>query len=1157
MADVDLNLLGPVRLMVAGRHLALSRRQPLVLLAYLAVADGPIARDSLAFLFWADTPQEIARQRLRRILGQLRKMLQAAERPDLVRIQGEWLSLDHERCQVDVREFQRLAPDDGIPDRASIARGEAAIARYGGAFLAGMDLADSPELDHWLAHTRERLEQRYFQCLSAVVDGYVTLGDTRQAIPVAERLLVLDPLREEAHRSLMRLYAASGQRALALRQYARCSAALATELGVEPLAETSALHEALLRDEFPTAMAVGSAKPAWPIRTSLAVPCFGRDREVAQLAALLEQGLRGQPTIACISGPAGIGKTRLIQEAVRRSALPVWLSIGQPAESGVPYGAVLPALRAALTDAPLPALPDLWLAEVSRVLPEVRAARPDLHLPPSLPPEQAQTRLFEGLSRLMAALTRRDGGTILVLDNLEAADAISLGWLANLLRHADNIPLGLVVAFRPPTEQSPLHHWLDHLSRSGGGGREIVLTPLSLDTTTAIIRHLELPATALSGRLWSETGGNPFFLLETLRLITEQPDITIEPGVPLPLPATVQGVIGARLRAVDQISRQVIDAAAILAPSFDAEVVRVVGGRDELETAFALDALVAAQLLAEEGTSYRFAHAQIADVVYSGVGGARRRLLHRRAADALQHQSATRAAVLAHHLECAGQPTAAAEAWLAAAGQAAGVFAAEEALACLARGLALVGDPGQRCTILALREDLFDHLGRRPEQAADLDELADLAAHLGSSQCALALYRRGRYLIALGRWGEAERALREALALGSEVKTETRMLLARTLSEQQRWEEADAIGVLALQEADRAQLKSRALHTLAQLARTREDRATHESYLRQALAITPETDPLRARLLLDLGDVLFRQGQHDPALAIANEALHLAETQASRATEALAHNQVGNCLTRLNRNVEALEAFRRAGEAHRAIENRAGQAAAVGNVGVLAMRMGLLEESLVSLTEAHDLFAALGNVPGRCLSANNLGTALIWLDRSAEAIPHLQQALSLAITAKLPIREAATCCNLGAALLDIGRLDDGLALMQRGVELRRDLKYGDLCIDYACLAIAYLRVGQLAEADRLSQQALKELPDDGGGVGHPHRVAFGRAQVLHALGHAAEAEGALAQAWEQCERYTAHLTTTDERARYRTAFVFNRDLQATRLGHWPNPPRLV
>jgi ABC-type oligopeptide transport system substrate-binding subunit/DNA-binding SARP family transcriptional activator len=249
VSRLALYLLGPPQFERDGTPLKVRRRRAAALLAYLAVTGEPRSRDALATLFWPEHDRSQARAGLRRTLTSLKKALG-----------GGWLSVDREtvglntgaEIWLDVREFQsQLAtchthghPPDQVCSACLTPLAEAATL-YRDDFLAGFTLPGSPGFDEWQFFQTEGLRQDLAGVLERLARGHSAQGEFEPAIDYARRWVALDPLHEPAHRCLMRLYAWSGQRAAALRQYTECERLLHEELAVSPEEETTQLYEAI------------------------------------------------------------------------------------------------------------------------------------------------------------------------------------------------------------------------------------------------------------------------------------------------------------------------------------------------------------------------------------------------------------------------------------------------------------------------------------------------------------------------------------------------------------------------------------------------------------------------------------------------------------------------------------------------------------------------------------------------------------------------------------------------------------------------------------------------------------------------------------------------------------------------------------------------
>jgi predicted ATPase/DNA-binding SARP family transcriptional activator len=320
---LSLTLLGAPQLMQTGTPVALPRRQMRALLYRLAIALQPVAREQLYFLFWPDIPDAAARRNLTVLLNQLR---QALPSPTALRSTGDTVLLDPALFHVDTVVFtEALAQAAQRGDLEPVAE---AVKLYAGPFLDGFSLPASEEFDAWVAQERRIWERRYLDALAMLVDGYATRGDYPQAIAAAQRALAVDELAEEMHRWLITLYAMTGDRSAALRQFEHCVVVLERELGVSPLPETRAVYEAV-RDgsapqsgRFPvqqprsepvvTEEVKAAQPPSKVLLPAASTPLIGREGELAALAQhLTDPALR----LLTLVGVGGSGKTRLALQA--------------------------------------------------------------------------------------------------------------------------------------------------------------------------------------------------------------------------------------------------------------------------------------------------------------------------------------------------------------------------------------------------------------------------------------------------------------------------------------------------------------------------------------------------------------------------------------------------------------------------------------------------------------------------------------------------------------------------------------------------------------------------------------------------------------------------------------------------------------------------
>ncbi|NTU78781.1 MAG: tetratricopeptide repeat protein [Chloroflexales bacterium] len=325
---LSLSFFGAPRIEHAGQLVPFGRTKALALLAYLALVRHPQERDILAALLWPEFDGPSARNNLRRELSLLKTTLGI----DLLVAEGSQVRWNPQvASQVDVALFQtQLAAvaAHGHPSGAlcpSCAQALAVAAElYHDDLLSGFSVPDCPAFEEWQFFEAEGLRQQLAQALQALLMWHQGQVEYARAIPYARRWLALDPLHEPAHRALMALYGGLGQWSAAARQYEECVRRLADELGAAPEDETVALHARIRERRLPPPP--GEQTPATPpapaglplVRhlPASATTCIGREHEIRAIGGYL-----GDPTcrIVTLTGPGGVGKTRLAQAATAAS----------------------------------------------------------------------------------------------------------------------------------------------------------------------------------------------------------------------------------------------------------------------------------------------------------------------------------------------------------------------------------------------------------------------------------------------------------------------------------------------------------------------------------------------------------------------------------------------------------------------------------------------------------------------------------------------------------------------------------------------------------------------------------------------------------------------------------------------------------------------
>jgi predicted ATPase len=417
----------------------------------------------------------------------------------------------------------------------------------------------------------------------------------------------------------------------------------------------------------------------------------GRKPEWAIVMAAWDRVTAGGSQLVVIAGEAGIGKSRLAAELcdwAGRRGIGSARTRAYAAEGRLSFAPIADWLRSPLLASVLPRLDIGSLSEVARLLPELLAQRPDLPRPSARIEDWQRQAFFQALARAFLAA---DQPLLLVLDDLQWCDADTLEWLHFLFRF-DRRARILVAGTVRPDEIDPGHPAavLVAAARDDGQLTEIALGPLGPGETSSLAGQVFGRALRpeQARQIHLETEGNPLFVVETVRAGMLDTDGRR-------LPPKVQAVIAARLAQLTEPARDLASLAATVGRAFTLEVIRESGSDDEDRLVSGMDELIRRQIVREQGDgAYDFTHDRIREVAYAAATEARRRLLHRRVADALERVHATDLdgveAQIAAHCASAGLTDRAAVSYRRAAEVAQRIGANLEAIGLLQRGLSVL-----------------------------------------------------------------------------------------------------------------------------------------------------------------------------------------------------------------------------------------------------------------------------------------------------------------------------------------------------------------------------------------------------------------------------------------------------------------------------------
>ena len=995
------------------------------------------SREKLATLFWGETSERQAKASLRNTLYELRRELSSGSglAQEYILAESNTLCFNSEAVYwLDIEEFEKLLDKETRDEWARMDNYSKAVELVRGDFLEGFIVKDSLEFEDWAFFERERLKRRCLEALAELSDCCGRQGEYDRAIAYAIQILSRDNLQENVHRQLMRLYYAAGNRSAAMRQYEVCKEIIGRELGVAPLAETTTLYEQILHQELvpppvkkieaprrePSTDIQWQLRPSplrpWPKPEYLSSSLVGRDKEYTRLVGHLQATSQGQGRMVIIDGEVGIGKTRLAQELLNLAesdsfgsaqACPgrdkFHLLIGRCYESemALPYQPLVEALRGFLPtlDINRVQISSLWLREVSKLVPELSEVLPDLPNSVPLNGETERSRLLEGVARFLAVLSRQRP-LLLFIDDLNWADQATLTLLQYLARHVTRERILLIGSYRTEDLNDLLANMMRNLNQDGLLSR-ITLRRLTLEEVTTLIRELagmESGGEIFSRRIYQETEGNPFFIFEVIRSLFEEGILyRDEHGwstdlkdfatnyAQLPIPPSMREVIEARLNRLDEVSRQVLETAAVFQQQFYFSTVQKACDRTEDETLDAFDKMLDAQLIKEgevgiKGSSYDFSHDKIREVTCQQMSGARRQQVHRRVGEALEIECGDRldevVSRLAHHFTAGGDKEKALRYSIRAGDRARELYANEEAIAYYQRALELVES----------KEDI----------ATIYEGSGDVYALVGKHQKAIESYRS-----ALDSAGEG------------------------------------------LDRRRRAEIHRK----IGRVHERNGGRALAMEYYRTGRRILESDGPSLEMVRLDSGMAFLniRQGQYEEAIRLCQQSLEmleeLPENADSRKERARIYNNLGSIYLNWNDYPQAIEHFEKSLIIRRENGDTHGTAILYNNLGVVYERQGNYDRALEYHRQSFEIEKEIGDIYGLAISHANLGLILCRKGDYAQALHHLEEAVRICgdIECEWLLPEAYRV--IAEVRLALGEVSEALEFGQASLEMAH--KTGD------------------------------------------------------------------------------------------------------------------
>src|SRR5262245_28190589 len=519
---------------------------------------------------------------------------------------------------------------------------------------------------------------------------------------------------------------------------------------------------------------VGPARTRLQVSAARGLTRFvGRDVELEQLRAGLEQARQGAGQVVAVVGEPGVGKSRLFHEFVRSHRTRDWLvleSVSISYGKATAYLPVLDLLRGYFRIEPRDDTRTIREKVAGKVLMLDRALEdvisPVLALLDGLPedssfaaldPQQRRQLTLQALKRLVIRESRVQP-LLLIFEDLHWIDSETQAFLDGLVESLPTSPVLLLINYRPEY-------------RHGWGGRtyyrQLRIDPLRSESAEALLASLLGDDPALLGvrrLLIQRTEGNPFFLEECVRALVETHVLSGTPGAyrlarapaDLQVPATVQAILAARIDRLEPEDKRLLQTAAVVGKDVPYLLLAAVADGHEDAVRQGLARLQAAEFLYEAPlfpeVEYTFKHALTHEVAYGSVLGERRRSLHARIAESIERLHADR---LAEHVEQLAHHTSRAQLW-------------DRAAVYLDQAGARARERWANREAAACYEQALEALGHLPGERDQLEAAIDVRVALGNT------------LVPVGEFETIRRHVREAMARAEALGDQPR--LARTLA---------------------------------------------------------------------------------------------------------------------------------------------------------------------------------------------------------------------------------------------------------------------------------------------------------------------------------------------------------------------------------------
>ena len=579
-------------------------------LFYYLLVHQQATRDELVGLLWPEVGEETAKKNLRQAMYKIRKVFDAEV---IISPQKSMVMLNPQiRIETDLKVF--------LEDTERGHEG------YTGEFLQGFFLKEGNAFEEWMLLKREQYRDQYIARLYRLLEDHYTKDMLEDAEHFSKLIIAADPFDEKAHRFLMLIYEGQGSMHKALELYRKLVEQLWRELGIGPDQETTALYQ-----QITSMKKINDKQPEDFF--------YGRYGEIKALNHAYHRfDTREDGKSILLVGEAGVGKSKLKSHFVKspqgENLLVLEANCYQAEERDFlkPWQSIFGKLSEMLITLDI-RIPTYWQNILAYLFPSFAMEKGEIRLNPVEQVDRLKFQVAEEAVLGLLKLISQNQKLVLVFEDIQWMDPMSLSLLTNILLHKESSPIWLVATCRNSYGRE-----VDRFIATMSQVQQIEKIPVQRFTKTEVEEFIEraLPAPmmtpALKDRIYQETEGNAFFLVEYLNTIRGK-------GNPEQMSAKIQDVLRSRLFDLSEEGLKLLNIASLFFDKVGLRSLKILSGKEEMEILDLVEELQDKYILRdieEEEISFAFTHQKLREFIYLQLSPARRKILHSKVAHLLE-----------------------------------------------------------------------------------------------------------------------------------------------------------------------------------------------------------------------------------------------------------------------------------------------------------------------------------------------------------------------------------------------------------------------------------------------------------------------------------------------------------------------------------------